>query len=338
MTTLEGSGLQRLRAARARPRRRLTLVLGGLTVAVVAAFWWRVLGGTYTITLPDFVRIVGGQQIPGATFILMDSKLPRAVLGVEAGVAFGLAGAIFQTTLRNPLASPDVVGVSAGASAAAVFGIVVLHTSGTELSLLAMLGALGAGVVVRAMGRGQQLVLAGVTLAAGMVAVIQYLFTRADVYDAQLALRWLTGSLAGASESVDLTLLVSLAGLLPLSAYAVAATRSLPLGDDVATALGTHRHASEGLLLLGVLLTAVAVAATGPLAFVAFVAGPIARALNGGRTTFAGAALVGAVVTVVADHLGAYWFGTVNLPAGVLTGAFGAPFLLWLLTTSRRSA
>ena len=92
------------------------------------------------------------------------------------------------------------------------------------------------------------------------------------------------------------------------------------------------------LLLCGVLLVAAATAAAGPVSFVAFTAGPIARALNAGRTTLVGAALVGGAVTIAADHLGAYAFPGVNLPVGVVTGAFGAPFLLWLLTLSRRPA
>ena len=89
------------------------------------------------------------------------------------------------------------------------------------------------------------------------------------------------------------------------------------------------------LLALGVVLTALAVAATGPIAFVAFAAGPIARALNGGRMTLAGAALVGAVVCVAADYAGDYLLADINFPVGVVTGATGAPFLLWLLASGR---
>lgn len=316
-------------------------MLAGLAVALIALFWLRVLGGDYTITFGDFWRIVLGKQIPGASFILTESKLPRACESVLVGVALGVGGAIFQTTLRNPLASPDVIGVSMGASAAAVLGIVVWSASGWGLAALALVGAVGTALLVRSLagnGAGQRLVLVGVTVAAGLSAVIQYLFTRADVYDAQLALRWMTGSVSDASWPTIRVLAVVLVVLLPATALAARSARALELGDEVAAGLGVGQRRADVLLLCAVLLVAAATAAAGPVAFVAFVAGPIARALNGGRVTFAGAALVGGAVTIAADYVGAYAFHDVNLPVGVVTGAFGAPFLLWLLTASRRSA
>ncbi len=108
------AAIERVRAARTRPVRRARLVVGGLSVVLLGVFAARVLLGDFTFTIPDFFRILFGEEIPGASFILMESKLPRAVLGVLVGVAFGVGGAIFQTTLRNPLASPDIIGVSAG--------------------------------------------------------------------------------------------------------------------------------------------------------------------------------------------------------------------------------
>lgn len=316
-------------------------MLAGLAVALIALFWLRVLGGDYTITFGDFWRIVLGKQIPGASFILTESKLPRACESVLVGVALGVGGAIFQTTLRNPLASPDVIGVSMGASAVAVLGIVVWSASGWGLAALALVGAVGTALLVRSLagnGAGQRLVLVGVTAAAGLSAVIQYLFTRADVYDAQLALRWMTGSVSDASWPTIRVLAVVLVVLLPATALAARSARALELGDEVAAGLGVGQRRADVLLLCAVLLVAAATAAAGPVAFVAFVAGPIARALNGGRVTFVGAALVGGAVTIAADYVGAYAFHDVNLPVGVVTGAFGAPFLLWLLTASRRSA
>lgn len=327
-----------VRQARRGPRRRLALVLAGLGSALVAAFLLRVLGGDYTITLPDFLRILGGSQIPGATFILTESKLPRAVLGLLVGVGFGVAGAIFQGALRNPLASPDVIGVSMGASAAAVFSIVVLDLSGGALSVASVVGAVAVAATIRlgaGPGTGHRLVLVGVAAATALLAVVEYLFTRADQYDAQLALRWLTGSLNAADWPTIRVLAICLAVLLPLVAVTARAQRALELGTDVATGLGVGRSATDVLLLLAVLLTAVGVAAAGPVAFVAFAAGPVARSLNGGPPTLAGAALVGAVVVVLADHLAAYAIPDVNLPAGIVTGALGAPFLLWLLASGR---
>ena len=183
-----------------------------------AAFAARVLLGDYTVTIPDFLRILGGEQIPGATYIVMESKLPRAVLAVLVGLAFGIGGAIFQTTLRNPLASPDIVGVSLGASAAAVSAIALAGWTGWPVSAAAVAGAVGVALAVRAVAGdhgGFRLVLAGIGLAAAMQSVIQYVFTRVDEWDVQLVLRWLTGSVNGVAWSTIGLLAVALAVLLP---------------------------------------------------------------------------------------------------------------------------
>lgn len=323
-----------VRRARQAPIRHHRRLVAGLVLAVVGAFAIRVLLGDYTVTIPDFLRILGGEQIPGATYIVMESKLPRAVLSVLVGLAFGIGGAIFQTTLRNPLASPDIVGVSLGASAAAVSAIALAGWTGWSVSLAAVVGAVGVALVVRMVAGdhgGFRLVLAGIGLAAAMQSVIQYVFTRVDEWDVQLVLRWLTGSVNGVDWPTIGLLAVVLGVLLPATAWAARSLEVTELGDDTARGLGIGRGRTDLLMLLGVLLVAVGVAAAGPVAFVAFLSGPIARALNGGRTTLLAAGLVGAVIVLAGDHAGAYVFADLNLPVGVVTGAFGAPFLLWLL-------
>jgi len=333
-----GIALNAVSAARRRPVRRAQLVTAGLAAALLAVFGARVLLGDFTFTIPDFFRILFGAEIPGASFILMESKLPRALLGLLVGIAFGIAGAIFQTTLRNPLASPDIIGVSLGASAAAVFAIVSLDQTGMPVAVSAIVGAVAVSGLVRWVAgpaAGYRLVLIGVGVAAALGSVIQYLLTRADVYDAQLALRWLTGSL----NQVDWPTIRLLAGfllvLLPLLVWLTRSLRITELGADVSAGLGVGSRRTDLLLLVAVVLTAVAVAAAGPVAFVSFLAGPISRALNAGRTTVIGAALVGAVVVVAADYVAAYLIADVNLPVGVVTGAFGGPFLLWLIARGR---
>jgi iron complex transport system permease protein len=332
--------LATVRQARRRPARRTAWVLGGLAVSLVAVFFLRALGGDFTITLPDFVRIVTGTDIPGASYILMESKLPRAVLGILVGAAFGVGGAIFQTVLRNPLASPDIVGVSIGASAGAVFVIVTLDQRGSWVSVAAVLGALAVAFLVRSQtgtSGGNRLVLVGVGLSAALVSVVNYLFTRADQWDVQLLMQWLTGSLNRADWNAIRIVAVLLLVLTPLVTWLAGTSRVAELGEDTAAGLGVPPRRSELLLLVAVVLVALGVAAAGPVAFVSFLSGPIARALNGGRTTLLGAALVGAVIVVGGDYLGAYLIPDVNYPVGVVTGAFGAPFLLWLLATGRTS-
>lgn len=327
-----------VRRARARGRHRHHAVVGVLSAALLLALAARVLLGDYTVTIPDFLRILGGAEIPGASYIVLESKLPRAVLALLVGVAFGVGGAIFQTTLRNPLASPDIIGVSVGASATAVVAIVLLGLEGAAVSAAAVAGAVGVAVLVRLVagaGGGYRLVLVGVGLAAALQSVIQYVFTRADEYDAQLVLRWLTGSVSGAAWPTIRLLVLALLVLLPLTAWLARSLRATELGEEAAVGLGVTPRRTDLLLLVAVVLVAVGVAAAGPVAFVSFLAGPIARALNGGRTTLLGAGLAGAVILVGADYVADYLLVDVNFPAGVVTGALGAPFLLWLLASGR---
>lgn len=325
-----------VRTARRRPRRRLVLVWAGLALAVVGAFLARVLLGDFTFTVPDAVRIILGEEIPGASFILMETKLPRAVLAVLVGLALGVAGAVFQGALRNPLASPDIIGVAMGASAAATFAIIELGRQGLAVSFWAAAGAVLMAVVVRLVGgSGSRLVLVGVGATVALQALVQYLFTRADEYDAHIALRWLTGSVGEATWSQIRLVAIGLLVLLPLTAVLVKPLGIAELGPDLATGLGVGPRRTDLVLLMAVLLVALAVAVAGPVSFVAFLSGPIARALNGGRRTLLGAGLVGALIVVAAEYPADYLFADVNYPVGVVTGALGAPFLLWLLATGR---
>jgi iron complex transport system permease protein len=327
-----------VRAARARPRRQNRLVVGGLGALLFLVFAARVLLGDYTFTIPDFFRILFGADIPGATFILMEEKLPRAVLGVLVGIAFGVGGAIFQTTLRNPLASPDIIGVSFGASACAVIAIVSFGMTGNAVAMAAVAGAIGVAVLVRLVAgndTGYRLVLVGIGMAAALQSVVQYVFTRADEWDTQKVLLWLTGSLSRADWTMIRIVAVVLLVLLPVAFWLARSLRITELGADTASGLGVPASRSDLLLVLAVVLVAVGVAAAGPVAFVSFLAGPIARALNKGRTSLVAAGLVGALIMVGADYAADYLILDINFPVGVVTGALGAPFLLWLLASGR---
>lgn len=291
-------------------------VLGAIAFAL---FWVRVLLGDFTVTVPDFIRILLGAEIPGATFIVMESKLPRAVLSVLVGFAFGVAGAIFQAVLRNPLASPDIIGISIGASASACVAIVVLRWQGTAVAFAAVIGALACAAVVRLVAGTSgthRLVLAGIGISAGLVAVIHFVFVRAAVWDAQGLLRWLTGSVSAAEWATIGVLAVVLTVLLPAVWAAARHLRALELGDEVAAGLGVGTAHRDLLLALATVLAAVAVAASGPIAFVAFMAGPLARLATGGRTTLLGAGFVGAAIVVGSDHVGNHLVADVNFPVG----------------------
>lgn len=334
--------LAAVRSTRSRVQRRTAIVLTAVILLWFALFAARVLLGDFTITIPDFFRIVfGGAQMPPATFILMESKLPAAVAGTLAGLAFGAGGAAFQTMLRNPLASPDVLGVTLGSSAAAVFALVVLGWSGLSMSLAALVGGLLVAAAINLLaGRDSaatyRMILIGIGVSAGLSSLIQWLLQSTSIYQAQDAMVWLTGSLATIPWAGVARLAVTVAVLLPVLAASLHELRLLELGDDTALALGldaTRLRLTVSVIV--VVLCAVATSLTGPIAFIGLLSGPIARRLCGGRPSILVAAFVGAATVVGADYIGTYLIPDTNLPVGVITGIAGAPVLIMLLLKSR---
>lgn len=326
-----------LAAARRGPRRRRRIVVAVLVLALVALVLVRALLGDYRVSFPDAVRILSGTDVPGASFVLMESTLPRALIAVLAGAAFGAAGGAFQVLLRNPLASPDVLGLTLGASAGAVLAVVLLGLRGTPVTIAALIGSVLAAALILAQSGGRggatgRMVLVGVALAAGLSALIQWLLVRANIYQAQDAMVWLSGSLNSVTWTDIARLLVFDAVLLPVLLVLSGRLPVLGLGDDLAAALGVRVTALRvGVTAVVVALVAAATAVVGPLAFVGFLSGPIARRLVPGRPSIGISALVGAVVVLGADYLAATAIPGTDLPVGVVTGALGAPVLLWML-------
>ncbi|GAA5226744.1 iron ABC transporter permease [Paeniglutamicibacter antarcticus] len=314
------------------------LAAAGIVVAVAL----NLLAGRHPIAFGDLLAALGGKVVPAVSFMLWEDRLPQAAVGLLAGAAFGASGAIFQRMLRNPLASPDVIGVGYGASAAAVAGMLLFGAQGLGLSLLACAGGLAVALLIYAIadsGRhtGARLILAGIAVAAMLQGIIQYLLTRTDVRTASDALRWLTGSLSASTWERAGLLAAALAILLPLLVPAASKLRILELGDDSAAGLGLNVRATRlGLILLGVGLTAVATAVTGPLAFISFLAGPLALRLCAGRSHLGSAALIGALLVTTATFMASNILPDIQLPVGVVTGALGAPFLIWVLVRSNK--
>ncbi|WP_029253799.1 FecCD family ABC transporter permease [Paraoerskovia marina] len=340
-TTASGLDVAQGRARRAARRRTVLLLLVAL---LVIAFATTLMVGNTFYTPSEVVRVLVGQDVPGASFTVGTLRLPRAVLGVLAGFAFGLAGVTFQTMLRNPLASPDIIGISSGASAAAVIGIVVLGLGSTQVSILAVVGGLGVALAVYGLSAtrggvaGTRLILVGIGVAAMLDSVTSYVLSRASEWDLQDAMRWLAGSLNGARWGQILPLVVALAVLGPLLLAQARNLAALQLGDDTAAALGVRVGATRLLLVVAAVgLVAFATAATGPIAFVAFLAGPIAARIVGpGGSLLLPAALVGALLVVAADLVGQFAFDT-RFPVGVVTGVLGAPYLVYLIVRTHRS-
>jgi iron complex transport system permease protein len=346
MTALDAAGTVRHIRHRLATRRRIVSL--ALCLLLVLTFAAALYLGDYYVPPAEVVRSLlspfTGLVDKGVDFIVLNVRLPRATLAVLTGMSFALSGVIFQTLLRNPLASPDIIGISHGASAAAVFCIIMLGLTGFSVALGALAGAVLTALVIYALSwRGgvtaYRVVLIGIGMAAIMGAVMSWLFTRARLFEVQKALGWLIGSL-NASNTGDIAIIaLALVILLPITVLLVRALDAMQLGDDTATALGTRVETVRlSLMLVAVAYAAFATAAVGPVTFVAFVAGPIARnLLAGSGKGFPQAALVGALVMLGSDLVAQHALPAVQLPVGVVTGVFGAGFLLWLLVVSNRA-
>ncbi|WP_010154977.1 FecCD family ABC transporter permease [Leucobacter chromiiresistens] len=338
-----GDGVTAILAGRRSRRTRHVSVMVLLGALLVGLFTVALMVGNTFYTLDEVVRVLFGDTVPGASFTVGELRLPRAVLAILAGGSFGIAGVTFQTLLRNPLASPDIIGISNGAGAAAVIGIIVFSADGPLVSLLALCGALltaGAIYLLSMKGgfAGTRLILIGIGVAAMLQSIISYLLSRAAAWDIQTAMQWLTGSLNNASWERAAPLLLAVICVVPLMLSQGRALGALRLGDESAASLGVRVNPTRLVLILGaVTLLACATAATGPIAFVAFMAGPIAARLTGpGANLLAPTALVGAALVLSSDLIGQFAFGE-RYPVGVITGVLGAPYLIYLLIRTNRS-
>jgi len=323
--------------------RRQSITVAALAAAVIAAFLVTLMIGNTIYSFDEVVRVILGETVPGASFTVGELRLPRAAMAALTGLAFGLAGVTFQTMLRNPLASPDIIGISDGASAAAVFAIVVLAVNDTLVSVFALVGAVIVAFAIYLLANkggfaGTRLILIGIGVAAMLDSTVAYILSKAASWDLQTAMKWLTGSLNGATWQSVVPLAVASVILVPVVLSQSRNLDVLRLGDDSAAGLGVHVRRTRILLILGaVCLLAFATAASGPIAFVAFMAGPIAaRIVGAGASLVLPAGLVGALLVLVADLIGQYALGT-RYPVGVVTGVLGAPYLIYLLIRTNRS-
>ncbi|MDX6738446.1 FecCD family ABC transporter permease [Actinocorallia sp. A-T 12471] len=337
------SVVEAVRRGRRRNSARRRLVMGVLAVLVVAGFAVTLMVGKTFYPPGDVWRVILGEQVPGATFTVGRLRLPRGVLAAVAGFSFGMAGVTFQTMLRNPLASPDIIGISSGASAAAAIAIVSLSLGGTQVSAIAIVAALAVALLVYSLAFrdgvvGTRLILIGIGISAILDSVTSYVLSEAAEWDLAEATRWLTGSLNGVGWQQTVPASLALLVLAPVLLLKGRDLSAMQLGDDTASALGVRVERSRIVVIVAaVCLIAFATAAAGPIAFVAFLSGPIAARLVGtGGSLLVPAGLVGALLVLVADFTGQYAFD-VRYPVGVVTGVLGAPYLVYLIVRSHRA-
>lgn len=321
----------------------LVLVTLLLMTSTFLVFCFSISVGDFPIGLSRVIATLLGRGEQVDEFVVMDLRMPRAMAGLIVGIALGMSGAITQSIARNPLASPDILGITSGASAVAVFSVTV--TGGTAaavvssvgLSAASLAGGLGTGLLVYFLAwrrgiDGVRLILIGISVSAVMEAITTWLLVSADIRDVARAQAWLVGSLDDRSwDEVRIAFWCTLALMVVVAAVAFQ-FKPMHLGDEVAAGLGVRYSAVRAVLLLcAVLLAAVAVSAAGPVPFVALVAPQVAMRLAKCPTPpMVASGLVGALLLIGAD-LVARSALPISLPVGVVTAAIGGPFLVYLL-------
>ena len=322
-------------------RRRMRVVTITLVFAVVAAGVALSIGD-YALSPDRLWQTLTGSGTRIEQYVVFQVRAPRTAMALVTGAALGIAGALLQSYLGNPLASPDLLGISGGSGFAAVFTILALGTTGPVLALSAFVGGAIVAIILMIAGRalrdgGFRLILAGIGISFLTASAIDFLMVRAKVEEARTALLWLTGSLSSTPWWQVLTVLAVLIASIPAL---VAAARWLPitqLGPETASGLGVRSERVRWVIVgVAVLLTAATCAFVGPIGFIALCAPAIARPLLGhGAVGVATSGALGAVLLLVADLLAQFAIPGLSMPVGVVTGAVGAVFLLWLLATSK---
>ncbi|MEV0585721.1 iron chelate uptake ABC transporter family permease subunit [Nonomuraea sp. NPDC050310] len=297
--------------------------------------------GEITVPIPDILAALTGEGSPIAELIVANLRAPRLVTGLLVGAAFGLGGAIFQSLTRNPLGSPDVIGLTAGASTGGIL-MVVAGGAAWQIAAGSLLGCLLSAALIYAVAyrggvAGHRLVLVGIGAGALLLAVDSYLLTRANLNDAANAGAWLTGSLSGRGWDHAIPMGLALAVLLPVCAVLARPLRMMEMGDDAARAAGIRVERVRGAALVaGVLLAGAATAAAGPVMFVALAAPQLARRMTrGAGLSLPASALTGAVLLALSDLIAMRVIAPSELPVGVVTAALGGAYLAFLLRRDR---
>ncbi len=331
-----------------RPRQLAVPAIAAVVLVLLAAL--SIGRGDFPISLAEVLRVLAGQGDSAQQFIVWELRAPRIIVGVLVGAALGLSGALLQTFARNPLASPDLLGVTQGAAVGAVAVIVLGGGSsaaaqllgGGGLAMAALVAGLLTAVLVVGLAwqrgiDGYRLVLVGIGVSAFALALTDWLLVKSDIQDATAATVWLTGSLNARSWEQAVPLGIAMLVLVPAALASSRWLGVLQFGDDTARGLGLRvTGAQAAVLVVAVALAAVSVAAAGPVQFVALVVPQIAVRLAGGsRPPLLASALLGGVLVVGAD-LVARTLLPQALPVGIVTAVLGAPYLIWLLVRGRR--
>ncbi len=325
------------------PSRRLVLsclllMLVSLAVAVIS-----LRSGAVTLDFTQVFNALTGSAPRNITMVVTEWRLPRVMMALLVGAALGISGAIFQSLMRNPLGSPDVMGFNTGAWSGVLVAMVLFGQHLTAITLAAMAGGILTSLIVWALAWRDgietfRLIIIGIGMRAMLMAFNTWLLLQASLETSLSAGLWFAGSLNGLTwaktlPAAPLILLMFICALL-----LVKRMRLLEMGDDSACALGVSVERSRLMLMLvAVVLTAAATAIAGPISFIALVAPHIARRLSGtARWGLTQSALCGSLLLLAADLCAQQLFMPYQLPVGVVTVSLGGIYLIVLLVQESR--
>ncbi|WP_424826432.1 FecCD family ABC transporter permease [Rothia mucilaginosa] len=323
---------------------RVLILNVALVVLIAALAFWGMLQGDYKIAPEKMIpALLGeGKQI---TVAFAQQRAARIVAALLVGAALGLSGAIFQVISGNALGSPDIIGFTNGAATGALLQIIVFNSGPVEVALGAVVGGLATSVLVWLLTRrtglhGFRLVLVGIGVGSTLAAFNSLLVVRASLTQAQTAASWLAGSLNDITWERTYALLGLLFVVTPLLLMLVRPLGAIRFGDQVASGLGVSVNAYRvAALFIGVLLVSLATATTGPIAFVALAAPHIAKTLaRSGGVGFTSAALMGALMVLGSDLIGRFAVPGRIIQVGVVTGAIGGLYLIYLIYLERKKS
>ncbi|ERK08016.1 Ferric enterobactin transport system permease protein FepG [Pantoea sp. AS-PWVM4] len=295
--------------------------------------------GALPVSGEQIWQVMLGQGASNIKLIVLEWRLPRVLMALLIGAALGVSGAIFQSLLRNPLGSPDILGFNTGAYSGVLVALVLFNQNASAMTAAAMIGGIATAALVYlfAWRNGVEtfrLIIVGISVRALLMGLNSWLIISASLDAALSAGLWSAGSLNGITWTKTPPVIVVLLLALLLVALLARRMRLLEMGDDTACALGVPVERSRlWLMLLGVVLIAASTALVGPISFVALLAPQIARRLGGGMPL---AGLCGALLLIAADFAAQHLFLPYQLPVGVITVSIGGLYLIALLVREAR--
>ncbi|WP_245851138.1 iron ABC transporter permease [Brachybacterium vulturis] len=325
-----------------RSLRRFLLVLAVLGALVAAVVLLGLLAGSLWLRTGDILLWLRGGA-PELIARALTDRLPRVGAAVLAGAALALAGTVVQTTVRNPLAEPGLLGITAGAGLGAATVVTTLDGGRLLMIVCAVLVGVAtfALIALLAWRRGlapERFVLVGIGTGYGMSALTTFLLLSANPFDTPTILTWLSGTTYGRSLGDVVPVLIALVLITPLLLGMHRELDLLAIDEDTPRVLGVRLERTR-LAVMGVaaVLASISVVAVGVVGFVGLVAPHLARALVGGRhlRTIPAAMLLGGGLVGLADALGRSLIAPAQIPAGLMVAVLGAPYFVWLLWRSR---